>query len=68
MMVIVVPAPSVDSAEIASAFLNLATNAVRYTPKGGDIRLRWRSGAEGGEFSVEDTGLGIAPEHIPRLT
>ena len=54
--------------EIASAFLNLVTNAVRYTPKGGDIRLRWRSGAEGGEFSVEDTGLGIEPEHIPRLT
>ena len=54
--------------EIASAFLNLVTNAVRYTPRGGDIRLRWRSGAEGGEFSVEDTGLGIEPEHIPRLT
>ncbi len=54
--------------EISSAFLNLATNAVRYTPKGGEIRLLWRSGDEGGEFSVEDTGLGIEPEHIPRLT
>ena len=54
--------------EISSAFLNLATNAVRYTHKGGEIRLLWRSDAEGGEFSVEDTGIGIEPEHIPRLT
>jgi two-component system phosphate regulon sensor histidine kinase PhoR len=54
--------------EIASAFLNLVTNAVRYTPKGGEIRLAWRSGGESGEFSVEDTGIGIEPEHLPRLT
>jgi two-component system phosphate regulon sensor histidine kinase PhoR len=54
--------------EIASAFTNLATNAVRYTPAGGEVRLRWRSGDEGGEFSVEDTGIGIDPEHLPRLT
>jgi len=54
--------------EIASAFTNLATNAVRYTPAGGEVRLRWRSGATGGEFAVEDTGIGIDPEHLPRLT
>jgi two-component system phosphate regulon sensor histidine kinase PhoR len=54
--------------EIASAFLNLVTNAVRYTPERGEIRLLWRSGEEGAEFSVEDTGIGIEPEHIPRLT
>jgi len=54
--------------EIASAFLNLVTNAVRYTPKGGTIRLQWRSSEKGAEFSVEDTGIGIEPEHIPRLT
>jgi two-component system phosphate regulon sensor histidine kinase PhoR len=54
--------------EIASAFLNLASNAVRYTPSGGEIRLCWRSGDGGGEFSVEDTGIGIDPEHLPRLT
>jgi two-component system phosphate regulon sensor histidine kinase PhoR len=54
--------------ELASAFLNLASNAVRYTPAGGEIRLVWRSSAEGAEFSVEDTGIGIEPEHIPRLT
>jgi len=54
--------------EIASVFLNLVTNAVRYTPEGGEIRLRWRSGTDGAEFSVEDTGIGIEPEHLPRLT
>jgi two-component system phosphate regulon sensor histidine kinase PhoR len=54
--------------EIASAFANLASNAVRYTSPGGSVRLAWRSGAEGGEFSVEDTGIGIEPEHIPRVT
>src|SRR6185436_16986338 len=54
--------------EIASAFINLATNAVRNTPKGGDIRLSWRSNNGAGEFTVEDTGIGIEGEHIPRLT
>jgi two-component system phosphate regulon sensor histidine kinase PhoR len=54
--------------EIASAFTNLASNAVRYTQEGGEIRLTWRVGAEGAEFAVEDTGIGIEPEHIARLT
>ncbi len=54
--------------EIASAFTNLVSNAVRYTPEGGTVRLTWRSGAEGAEFAVEDTGIGIEPEHLPRLT
>ena len=54
--------------EIASAFVNLVSNAVRYTPAGGEIRLRWKSTDAGAEFSVEDTGIGIDPEHLPRLT
>jgi two-component system phosphate regulon sensor histidine kinase PhoR len=54
--------------EIASAFSNLASNAVRYTPAGGEIRLSWRARAAGAEFAVEDTGIGIEEEHIPRLT
>lgn len=54
--------------EIASAFSNLAGNAVRYTPPGGEIRITWRASAAGAEFTVEDTGIGIAKEHIPRLT
>ena len=54
--------------EISSAFVNLASNAVRYTPGGGEIRLRWISTGAGAEFSVEDTGIGVDPEHLPRLT
>jgi len=54
--------------DIASAFGNLASNAVRYTPSGGEVRLVWRSSQKGAEFTVEDTGVGIEAEHIPRLT
>jgi two-component system, OmpR family, phosphate regulon sensor histidine kinase PhoR len=54
--------------EIASAFVNLVSNAVRYTPAGGTIRLRWVPTDVGAEFSVEDSGIGIDPSHLPRLT
>jgi len=54
--------------EIASAFGNLVSNAVRYTPAGGEVRLQWRASPKGAEFAVEDTGAGIEAEHIPRLT
>ena len=54
--------------EIASAFGNLTSNAIRYTPAGGEVRLAWRASPQGAEFAVEDTGPGIEPEHIPRLT
>jgi two-component system phosphate regulon sensor histidine kinase PhoR len=55
--------------EILSAFSNLCTNAVRYTPAGGRIGLAWRVDPDGsGVFSVTDSGIGIAPEHVPRLT
>ena len=54
--------------ELASAFGNLVSNAVRYTPDGGRIALDWRVTADGGEFAVADTGIGIAAEHISRLT
>ncbi|MDR0716180.1 MAG: phosphate regulon sensor histidine kinase PhoR [Azoarcus sp.] len=55
--------------ELQSAFFNLVTNAIRYTPPGGEIIVRWRRQPDGGaSFSVRDSGPGIAPEHIPRLT
>ena len=55
--------------EIASVVGNLLSNAVRYTPEGGEIRLIWQSNAEQQPtLIVRDTGLGIAAEHIPRLT
>jgi two-component system phosphate regulon sensor histidine kinase PhoR len=54
--------------EIAGALFNLVTNAIRYTPDGGDVRLIWRASDDGASFAVEDNGIGIAPEHIPRIT
>ncbi len=55
-------------AEIHSAFSNLVANAVRYTPAGKAIRLRWSVDDEGGHFEVLDEGIGIEAEYIPRLT
>ena len=57
-----------NTEELRSGFGNLVSNAVRYTPDGGRILLDWR--IEGGQavFSVEDSGIGIESEHIPRLT
>ena len=57
-----------SAAEIASAFGNLASNAIRYSPPGRAVWIVWRRTAEGAELSVEDNGIGIAKEHIPRLT
>ena len=55
--------------ELQSALSNLVSNAVRYTPAPGSIEVRWRVREDGwGEFSVQDSGPGIAPEHLPRLT
>lgn len=67
------PGPACEIAgiqtELYSAMSNLVTNAVRYTPEGGLIRVSWALLADGrGEFQVRDTGPGIAPEHLPRLT
>ncbi len=55
--------------ELASAIGNLVSNAIRYTPPGGTVTLAWRKLDDGdGAFSVIDTGIGIAAEHLPRLT
>jgi two-component system, OmpR family, phosphate regulon sensor histidine kinase PhoR len=54
--------------ELRSALSNLITNAIRYTPEGGSIRVQWTAGPTEGRLSVSDTGIGIAPEHLPRLT
>jgi two-component system phosphate regulon sensor histidine kinase PhoR len=55
--------------ELQSALSNLVSNAVRYTPSGGRIEVRVQE-LEGGrlELAVRDTGPGIAPEHLPRIT
>lgn len=55
--------------ELRSAFGNLMSNAIRYTPPGGEIVMRWQVLADGQPvYSVQDSGIGIALQHIPRLT
>lgn len=54
--------------ELRSAFGNLASNAVRYTPENGAIHMAWKMDESGPQFIVRDTGIGISPEHISRLT
>lgn len=67
------PVPDLEIAgsasELLSAMSNLVGNAIRYTPAGGAVHVRSQLLSDGrAEFSVQDTGPGIAPEHIPRLT
>lgn len=58
-----------SSSELLSALSNLVSNAVRYTPAGGRIDVRWQPLPDGrAEFSVKDSGPGIAVEHLSRLT
>jgi two-component system phosphate regulon sensor histidine kinase PhoR len=54
--------------ELRSAFGNLASNAVRYTPPGGTVHISWQNGTGGPQFAVSDTGIGIDQQHIARLT
>ncbi len=54
--------------ELESAIRNLLTNAIRYTPGGGRLDLSCRLRADEAWISVRDTGIGIGPEHIGRLT
>ena len=55
--------------ELQSAFSNLVSNAVRYTPAGGSLRIRFAAEPDGGaRLAVSDSGPGIAPQHLPRIT
>ncbi len=54
--------------ELQSAFSNLIVNAIRYSPDGGAIRVRWQQDGDKARFAVTDQGIGVAEEHIPRLT
>jgi two-component system phosphate regulon sensor histidine kinase PhoR len=67
------PAPELaisgSAGELQSAISNLVSNAVRYTPAGGAVEVQVQQAADGRlELSVRDSGPGIAPEHLPRLT
>lgn len=57
-----------SESELRSAFGNLVSNAIRYTPTGGEIAMHWKNHGGGMMFAVSDTGEGIDPNHISRLT
>jgi two-component system phosphate regulon sensor histidine kinase PhoR len=57
-----------SESELRSAFSNLVFNAVKYTPAGGRIHIRWWADAHGAHLAVEDDGPGIEAKHVPRLT
>ncbi len=54
--------------EMRTVFSNLLANAVTYTPDGGNVLASWSGDSNGAYFEVTDDGVGIAPEHVPRLT
>lgn len=57
-----------NATQVESIVGNLLSNAIRHTPGDGTVTMTWRSDKKGAEIIVEDTGEGIAAEHIPRLT
>ena len=57
-----------NAAEIETVIVNLLSNAIRFTPADGSVTLTWSAGPDGANLSVADTGEGIDPEFIPRLT
>jgi two-component system phosphate regulon sensor histidine kinase PhoR len=54
--------------DLYSVFMNLVSNAVKYTPADGRVGIRWWCDDQGGHLAVEDTGIGIPEDAIPRLT
>jgi two-component system, OmpR family, phosphate regulon sensor histidine kinase PhoR len=62
------PALRGNDKELRSAFANLVSNAIRYTPENGVIQVSWAVKDGKAVFMVSDSGVGIAPEHLPRLT
>lgn len=62
-----IPPISVDPHRITQVFLNLLTNALRYTPPGRSVKVDITKKKEGLQIQVSDTGVGIPPEHLPHL-
>ena len=62
-----VPRVLIDPGRLQLVFDNLLNNALKYTPAGGKVRVTARPEDGMVRFAVEDTGIGIAPEHLPRI-
>jgi len=62
-----IPIVNVDSLMIERALINLVSNAIKYSPNGGDVNVSIQLDSDAVLIRVSDTGLGIAPEHLPRL-
>lgn len=56
------------ASDLESAFSNLISNAIKYTPEGGTVSVRWQDADKGPQFVVQDTGIGIPNRDIPRIT
>lgn len=61
------PALAADADRLRQVLINLLENALRFTPSGGSISLAAVAGGGSVEFRVADTGVGIAPEHLPHV-
>ncbi len=61
------PAVLADPHRIQQVFSNLIGNAIKFTPKGGRVIVRCRSGQNVVQFEVRDTGPGIPAEHLPHI-
>ncbi|NNC77205.1 MAG: phosphate regulon sensor histidine kinase PhoR [Woeseiaceae bacterium] len=57
-----------SGSEIESLVTNLLSNAYRHVAEDGNIKIAWFSDSGGASLIVEDDGIGIDPEHLPRLT
>ena len=58
---------ALDEDMLCRVLLNLISNALRFTPRGGHVRVQWRAMGDFAEVCVSDTGAGIAPERLPYL-
>lgn len=58
---------STDEARLFQVVANLASNAIRFTPESGTVRISTRTDGGWCQVTVEDTGVGIAPEHLEKI-
>jgi two-component system phosphate regulon sensor histidine kinase PhoR len=56
-----------DDEGVRQILENLVSNAIKYTPAGGSVTVRWRKDADACLLEVVDTGIGVEPEHFTRL-